>query len=422
MLDVRFIVEHPHVIKDDLKKRFKADRIWLVDELLEDYNTLKKFKKEVDDLRHKRNVLSEEVNKLKKQKKDPKKQLKEVKDIPGKIKEVEEKITLLEEKMKEKQRQIPNITHESVPQGKDETENLEVRKIGKVQEKKYEVKNHAQLIEEYQLADFDAGRLVAGEGFNYLLGKMALLDLALQRYGIDFLLKQKFTVVVPPLLIREEAMKGVVNMTDFKDTIYKVENEDKFLVGTAENALVPLFKDKVFKAKDLPVKVTAVTPCFRRELGAHGVDTKGLFRMHQFNKVEQVVFCDPQDSYILLEEIQKISEEFFKSLGLSIRTIAICSGDLGSKQAKQYDIEAWFPRQNAYKEVTSASNCTDYQSRPLNIKYEKQGIREYVHILNNTMVATSRAMVAILENFQEKDGSVTIPEVLQPYTGFKKIP
>ncbi|MBI4058032.1 serine--tRNA ligase [Candidatus Microgenomates bacterium] len=422
MLDIRFVTSHPEKVKDDLKKRNKADRIWMVDELMEDYKGWKTIKNEIDTLRHQRNALSEQINKLKKEKKDAPKLLAEVKDIPNKIKVKEEEGALLEKDINDKLVQIPNLLHSSVPIGKDAEDNKEVRKWGKPVKPKFELLNHAELIEKLGCADFDTGRSNAGQGFNYLLGAMAQVDLALQRYGIDFLLKKKFTPVIPPLLLNFKTLLGAVNgLQDFQDVVYKIENEDLYLVGTAEHPLVALMKNKTLSSKELPLRLCAVTPCFRKEIGAHGVDTKGLFRMHQFNKVEQVVYCHPDHSFKMLEEMQKITEEFVQSLEIPYRVIEICSGDLGAKLAKQYDIEAWFPRQNTYAEITSAGNCTDYQARSLNIRYQQGQDKNHVHILNNTMVATSRNMVALLENFQQKDGSVNIPTVLQKYTGFKKI-
>ncbi|MDD5331924.1 MAG: serine--tRNA ligase [Candidatus Nanoarchaeia archaeon] len=416
MIDIRLLRENPKIVKDNLKKRFKEDKINLIDEIIEKDRLVRDLKKETDDLRQRRNELAQEINTLKKQNKDVKPILKEAKELPEKIKERETSMENLQNEINYYMLRLPNILHESVPKGKDASENKEIRKVGKIEKKNFEIKSHSDLAEELKIADFEAGRKLAGQGFNYLLGDLALLDLALQRYGIDFLVKKSFKVVIPPILIRKETMEGVVNMADFEEVIYKIENEDLYLIGTAENSLVPIFKDEKIDYDELPIKLCAVTPCFRKEIGSRGVDTKGLFRMHQFNKVEQVIFSKPEDSYKILEEIQKISEEFFKSLEIPFRVIEICSGDIGDKQAKQYDIEAWFPRQDSYKEVTSASNCTDYQARRLNIKYlKKDTSRDYVHILNNTMVATSRAMVAILENHQNKDGSINIPKVLQPY-------
>ena len=271
------------------------------------------------------------------------------------------------------------------------------------------------------MADFDAGRSNAGQGFNYLLGDMALLDNALQRYGVDFLVSRGFKLVIPPIMLNFETLSGAVNgIQDFQDIVYKVEDEDMYLIGTAEHSLVSLYKGRTLSKKDLPMRLCAVTPCFRKEIGAHGVDTKGLFRMHQFNKVEQVVYCTPEESFELLEKLQRITEEFFESLEIPYRVIEICSGDLSAKFAKQYDIEAWFPRQDKYAEVTSAGSCTDYQARHLNIRYTDDKETRYLHILNNTMVATSRAMVTIIENYQNADGSITIPTVLQKYMHGKK--
>ncbi len=421
MLDLKFVIENPKVVKDDLVKRNKADRVWLVDELTQDYEFWRKLKFDIDTLRHERNKVSEEINKRKKEKKDVADLLKRAQEIPNKIKDNEEKSALLDSKTKEKLAQVPNILHVSVPKGKDATENVELKKWGKIQKITHAIKNHVELTEELGIADFETGRLVAGRGFNYLKGALARLDLALQRYGVDFLIARGFTPIIPPILLNKESIGSVVNFTDFADVIYKIENEDLYMIATAEYPLVTMSRNKLFNKEDLPLKVCAVTPCFRKEIGAHGVDTKGLFRMHQFNKVEQVVYTTQDKSYKLLDEIQKITEQFFQSLEIPYRVIEICSGDIGQKQAKQYDIEAWFPRQKEYREVTSASNCTDYQARSLNIRYTEKSEKKYVHILNNTMVATSRAMVAILENFQQKDGSVKIPKVLQQYTGFKDI-
>jgi seryl-tRNA synthetase len=249
---------------------------------------------------------------------------------------------------------------------------------------------------------------------------LAELDLALQKFGIDFLLKKGFKLIIPPLMLNKKTMGGTIPLQDFKEVVYKIEGEDLYLIGTSENSLVSLHKNKTYDKKDLPIKICAVTPCFRKEIGSRGVDTKGLFRMHQFNKVEQVIISNQEDSYDLLEEMEKITEEFFKKLEIPFRVVEICSGDLGPKQTKQYDIEAWFPRQNQYQEVTSASNTEEYQSISLNIKYQDGEEKKFCHMLNNTMVATSRAMVAIIENFQNKDGTINIPKALRKYIGGKK--
>ncbi len=419
MIDIKLLRENPEQVKKNVARRGKQHDVQLVEELHTADKKWRDIKQEVDDLRHQRNFLSQEINKAKKEHKNVDALLQQVKDIPLHLAEREERLALLEKQVHELLYGVPNLLHTSVPFGKDGADNKVLRSWGRPKSFSYPLQNHAELAEAFCLADFDAGRLVAGQGFNYLTGKLALLDLALQRYGIDFLKEEGFTPVIPPLLLNRETLSGAVDLSAFEQVIYKVEGEDLYLVGTAEHSLVSMMKGKILQT--LPVKVCAVTPCFRKEIGGHGVDTKGLFRMHQFNKVEQVIFAQPDDSFKLLEYMQKLTEKFFKSLKIPFRVIEICSGDLGAKFAKQYDIEAWFPRQGEYREVTSAGNCTDYQARRLNIRYEENGERRYVHILNNTMVATSRAMVAILENYQQKDGSVVIPDVLQKYTKFKKM-
>ncbi len=394
----------------------------MVDELVKDYESFKSLKKQTDDLRAKRNIISQEINDLKKAKKDASAQLKQASEIPKEIAELEEDLQLLNVEINKKLLQIPNLLDLSVPEGKEAADNVEVKKWGKIPKYNFELVSHTELIEKMGYAEFEAGRQNAGQGFNYLIDEMAVLDNALQRYGVDCLLKKGFKLVVPPLMLNFETLLGALNgLQDFEQVVYKVDKEDLYLIGTAEHALVSLYKNKLINAKDLPIKLCAVTPCFRKEIGAHGVDTKGLYRVHQFNKVEQVVYVHPKNSEKTLKEMQSITEEFVQSLEIPYRVIEICSGDLGNKFAKQFDIEAWFPRQNKYGEITSAGSCTDYQARALNIKFQEGQEKGYVHILNNTMIATSRVMVAIIENFQQKDGSIKIPKALHPYTKFKEI-
>ncbi len=424
MLDIKFIRDNQQIVKDDLKKRGKLDKLLWVDQLIKEYKESLDIKQEVEQLRHKRNMVSQEINKLQKEGRDIQGKVKEVREIPEFIKKLEARQEELQTSIATRQIGIPNVLHKSVPYGKDEKDNKVIRKWGKITKPKFELVNHAELLEKLNLADFETARKNSGQGFNYLIGSMAMLDLALQRYGIEFAVKNKFMPVIPPMLLHHEALLGALNgLKDFEDIIYKVENEDSYLIGTAEHALVTMQRDKVLQEKNLPLRFCAVTPCFRKEIGGHGVDMKGIFRMHQFNKVEQVIFSRPEESYKHMEYMQKVTEKFFQSLKIPYQVIEICSGDIGAKFTKQWDIEAWFPRQKAYHEVTSAGNCTDYQARALNIKYiNKNQKKQYVHILNNTMVATSRAMVAILENCQQKDYSIKIPAVLQKYMfGLKKI-
>ncbi|MDP6642423.1 MAG: serine--tRNA ligase [Candidatus Nanoarchaeia archaeon] len=422
MIDINLIRENPKLVRENIKNRFQKELISEVDEFLKLDDTWKKDKKKLDELRHRRNILSKEINEAKKQGGDIKKLIKEAKELPNKINDLEKKNNEIKEKIDSIHSKLPNILHKKVPIGEDESKNKVLRKWGVIKKPKFKLKNHVELLEDLGIADFDAGSSNSGRGFNYLKKEIALLDFALQRYGIDFLLKKGFDYVVPPMMLRFNTLLGALNgLKDFEDVVYKIENEDLYVIGTAEHSLVSMLKNKEMKKEKLPIKVCALTPCFRKEIGAHGVDSKGLFRMHQFNKVEQVTFSTEEDSFKMMEEMNKISEKFFQSLKIPYRVIEICSGDLGNKFSRQFDIEAWFPRQNSYKEVTSAGNCTDFQARALNIKYSNKSERKYCHISNNTMIATSRGMVAILENFQQKDGSIKIPTILQKYTGFKKI-
>lgn len=421
MIDIKLVRDKFEDVKKNVARRGKPEYMKLLEKLLKIDKEFRDIKPEVDALRHRRNEISEEINQSKKAKKTADSLLKEAKEIPKKLKELESKETLLQIEIKDILMQIPNLLQPEVPNGKDAKDNPIIRNWGEIPKFTFPLKSHAELIESLGLADFDAGREVAGQGFNYLKGEMAILDNALQRYGVDFLLERGFTLIIPPMMLNKDTLSGAVDLSAFKDVIYKIDNEDLYMIGTAEHALVSMMKGKTIDYKSLPLKFCAVTPCFRKEIGAHGVDTKGLFRMHQFNKVEQVIYTLPEDSPKMLEEMQGITEKFFQSLKIPYRVIEICSGDLGGKMSRQYDIEAWFPRQNSYQEVTSAGSCTDYQARRLNIKYDKKGEKTFVHILNNTMVATSRAMVAILENCQQKDGSVKVPEALWKYTGFKEI-
>src|SRR3989344_1204433 len=421
MLDINLVRSNPNLIKENLQKRFQETKIKILNDLIKKDQEFLKLKKETESLRHKKNELSSLINQLKKQKKPAAKEIKEAKQLPKNIEALESRQVKIKENIDESLTQLPNILHEIVPIGKNAQDNKEIKRWGKIPKFNFELSNHAELIESLGYADFETGRKTSGAGFNYLLNKVARLDDALQRYGIDFAIENGFSLVIPPIMLNKEAMGSAINFEDFKDVVYKIDKEDLYLVGSAEHSLVAFFKNKTLNKKDLPIKLCALTPCFRKEIGGHGVDMKGLFRMHQFNKVEQFCVSAPEDSYKMLNEMQRITEKFFESLEIPYRVIEICSGDISGKLSKQYDIEAWFPRQNTYREVTSAGNATDYQARRINVKYYDGKEKKIPHMINNTMVATSRTMVAILENYQQKDGSILIPKVLQEYTKFKKI-
>ncbi len=419
MLDAQFIRDNVTVVKKNMEK--KGLKSALVDEFLASEKKWRELKGSIDELRRERNEVTSEIMRLKKEGKDAAKALNRAKELPEKIKNSENELELLRANVDALQLQIPNMMHESVPIGKDDSENVEVAKFGKPAKVKFEIKNHAETIETNGWSDFDSAREVAGNGFYYLQGKLAVLNQALIRYAIDTMVKKGFMYVETPLMLRGDVIKKVTDLNDMQNQIYKIENEDLYLIGTSEHSMIGRYINKVIPEEKLPLKQTSYSMCFRREKGAHGIDEKGVYRTHQFNKVEMVVICHPKDSMKIYKELKAITIDLFKKMKVPIRELAICSGDLGSLKHVQVDIEAWSPRRNAYFEIGSCSNLTDAQARRLNIKVTDGKDKYYPHTLNNTAIATSRAMVAIVENFQQKDGSVLVPLVLQKYTGFKKI-
>lgn len=422
MLDINFIRENPDAIRKDLFKRNDSEKAKLLDEFIELDNNWKKTKGEADALRARRNKVSEEINKAKKDKGDASAFIKEAQEIPQKLKQLEELEAKQTQRMTWIRMRLPNILHDSVPVGKDDSENVEVKKWGTIKKFNFELKPHGEITEDLGMADFKKAAKVSGAGFYYLKGDLAVLDLALQRFAIDHLIKKGFTLVEPPHMLTREAYEGVTDVSSFEDVMYKIEGDELFLIATSEHPLMALYKDEVIEEKDLPIKMVGISPCYRREIGSRGVDTKGIFRVHQFNKIEQVIICKPEDSWKIHEEVQRNSEEIFEALGLPYHVVSICTGDIGSVAAKKYDIEVWYPREAKYSEVTSASNCTSYQAVRSNIKYSDAKGKYYVHSLNNTGVATSRAMRAILENYQNADGTVDVPQALWPYmNGVKKL-
>lgn len=422
MQDIKLIRDTPDVLIKDLEKRKDTEKIKSVKKVVKLDLDWRKLKHEEDQLRSQRNTLSKQVAELKKQKKDASKVLAQVKNIPVKIKESEEKRKQLEQEIDLILKSLPNLMHESVPYGKDDSENVSIRTWGEPVKKDFELKPHSELAESLNVADFERAAKISGSGFYILKGKLALLNQALIRLAIDSLVSKGYNYTEVPYMLNKDAYETGVSLEDFEDVMYKIEGEDKYLIATSEHPLLAQFKDEVFEADQLPIKICSYSMCFRREIGSHGIDTKGLFRTHQFNKVEQVIICKPEESYKLHEELQKNAEELHKKLGLPYRVVNICTGDLGNFAAKKYDIETWMPRQQQYKETCSNSNYTDYQARRANIKFKDKDKNLLVHTLNSTAIATSRIMVAILENYQNEDGSLTIPKVLRPYMyGMKKI-
>ncbi|MBR9699134.1 serine--tRNA ligase [Candidatus Woesearchaeota archaeon] len=420
MLDMKFIREHPEIIRKDLEKRGDNEKLSWVDEIITKDASYRELLQESQKLRHTRNKLTADINELKKAGKDISEKLAEAKSIPEKIKSLEEKSGKLAQEIKGKRMRLPNILHESVPIGKDDTENEVIREVGKKKEHDFELISHGEWLEKNDQADFKKAAMVSGAGFYYLKDKIKLLELALQKFAIDSLVEKGYTLVEPPFMLRRKPYEGVTDLEDFEKVMYKIDNDDLYLIATSEHAIGALFMDETIEK--LPVKYAGVSACFRREIGSHGLDTKGLFRVHQFNKVEQFIFCKPEDSWEHFEELIGNAEELFKALELPYRIVNICTGDIGIVAAKKYDLEVWMPREKRYREAVSCSNCTSYQAVRLNVKYKKGAEKEYVYTLNSTAIATSRALRAIIENFQQKDGSVVIPKVLRPYmNGIKKV-
>jgi len=421
MLTIKFIKENPNIVKKDLKKRNDPEKVKWIDLILKKHSQYLDLLKKEQELRHKRNLITDEINQLKKQGQDIKEKIKEAKEFPQKVHELTNKVETLRNEIKYYLMRIPNVLHDSVPRGKDETENKTVRKWGEIKKPSFELKSHGEIIEKLNLGDFDSAAKVSGRGFYYLLGDLALMELALQRFAIDILTKKGFTLTEVPLMLRKKPYEGVTDLGDFETMMYKVENEDLYLIATSEHAIGARLMNHTFEEKELPLKFVGVSPCFRKEIGSHGVDEKGLFRVHQFNKVEQFIFCKPENAWQLFEDLIKNAEELCKKLKLPYKITSICTGDIGTVAAKKYDLDVYMPREKAYKEVVSCSNCTSYQAVRLNIKYQKGQEKEYVHTLNSTAIATSRTLRAILENYQQKDGTVKVPAVLVPYMNGIKV-
>ena len=422
MIDIGLIREDSKAVKDNIKKKFQDKKLPLVDKVKKLDDEWRKGKYKGDSLRSERNKISEEINKAKKAKdeKKAKELIKQAKEIPEKISKNEEKGKKLEEQIKEIMYQIPNMIHKSVPIGKDESENVEIKKIGKPKKFTFKIKNHIELGEDLGILDFATSAKTSGKGFYYLRGDLALLNMALINFARDYMIKQGFQYVEPPLMIRRNILDGVYSGEEIEQMAYKINDEDLYLIATSEHPLIGQFIDQTITKKDLPIKETAYSMCFRREIGSHGVDEKGIYRTHQFNKQEMIVICEPEDSYKWYDQMLKYTLDVFKALEVPIRVWECCSGDLADLKAKSCDVEAWSPKLKAYYEVGSLTNMEEAQARRLNIKIQDKGKRYFAHTLNNTVIATSRALIAIMENHQQKDGSIKIPKALQKYMGGKK--
>lgn len=420
MLDIRIIRENPELVRQNLKKRGDPSNLKMLDDLTASDRTWRQGLTDLNNLRHERKQITTEIAIAKKKGGDTNKEIVKAKKVDTEITKLEKQVSEAEEKVHALLMKLPNLLHETVPFGKDENDNVEIRKWGEPPKFTFPVKDHMDLGTKLDIVDVERAGKITGARFFFLKKDAVLLDMALIHFALDEIAKKGYSPVAPPYLMRRKAYEGVVALGDFEDVLYKVENEDLYLIATSEHPMGAMFMDEVLMAENLPLKLAGVSTNFRKEAGAHGKDTRGVFRTHQFNKVEQFIFSRPEDSWKLHEELIHNAEELVKKLGLAYRVVNVCTGDIGTVAAKKYDIEAWMPAQNAYREIVSCSNCTDYQARRLNIKYrEKEGgaPKGFVHTLNSTAIATGRTIVALIENYQQEDGSVVVPDVLRKYMG-----
>lgn len=423
MLDMRLIRENPEMVKQNLQKRGDPENLHMLEELIDSDRVWRENLTRLNDLRHGRRQATANIAALKKEGKEADAEIRKGKTIDTEITALAKQVGEDEQRVQHLLMRLPNLLHESVPTGKDENDNVQTRTWGKPHKFTFTPKGHAEIGLDLDIMDVERAGKIAGARFFYLKGDGVLLDLALRTFALKEMAKKGHVLIEPPFLMRREPYEGVVALTDFEDVLYKIENEDLYLIATSEHPMAAMFMNETLSAKDLPLKMAGISTNFRKEAGAHGKDTKGIFRTHQFNKIEQFVFCKPEDSWEIHEQLLHNAEELVQKLGLPYRVVNVCTGDIGTVAAKKYDIEAWMPAQNGYREVISCSNCTDYQARRLKIKYrEKEGEppKGFVHTLNSTAIATGRTIVAILENYQQEDGSVIVPEALREYMGNKE--
>ncbi len=416
MLDPKIILQNIEKVREMLANR---DVDFDLDELVKLDKQRRDLIKKTDELRKKKNDISIEVAQKKKSGQDVTQIIKEMQEVSAKLSGLEETQTKVNESYTRFMFTIPNLIHDSVPIGKDETANKEIRRWGNVPQFDFDVKNHIDISQSLDLLDIERAAKIAGARFYYLKNDLVMLNQALIKYALDYLSEKKYTLVQPPYLINRKSMEGVIITEDFESVIYKIENDDLYLIGTSEHALAAMHADEILDGKKLPIRYAGISTCFRKEAGAHGKDQKGIFRVHQFDKIEQFAFSKPEDSWKEHERMLSIAEEFYQNLGIPYKVTILSSGDLGKISAKTYDLEVWMASQKAYREVVSCSNCLDFQSRRLKIRFRDKTSdqTQYIHTINSTLVATSRVIVSILENFQTKDGHVSIPKVLQKYVG-----
>ncbi|MBD8923229.1 serine--tRNA ligase [bacterium] len=423
MIDIKLIRENSDLVKENIKKKFQDEKLGLVDEVYEYDKDYRKFKQKADELRAKRKDISSNIGNLMRDgKKDEAEALKnEVNKINEEIDEIEVKEENLAKEIKDRMMVIPNIMDESVPIGRDDSENVEVEKFGEPVVPSYEIPHHADIIASLNGLDKESAGRTSGEGFYYLLGDIARLHEAMLAYARDYMIEQGFTYCIPPFMIHSDVVTGVMSFPEMEAMMYKIEGEDLYLIGTSEHSMIGRFKDQMIKKADLPIKMTSYSPCFRKEGGSHGLEERGLYRVHQFEKQEMIVLCEPEESMNYYEQMWKYTVEIFRNLDVPVRQLECCSGDLADLKVKSCDVEAWSPRQQKYFEVGSCSNLGDAQARRLGIRVKDEKGNYFLHTLNNTCLATPRGLIAVIENNYNEDGTVSVPKVLQPYMGGKKV-
>ena len=422
MLDLRFVRENPEIVKQNIRNKFQDAKLPLVDDVIELDEENRKVKKEADDLRASRNKISKQIGALMGQgkKEEAEEVKKQVTAASDHLAELEEKEKDLEERIKKIMMTIPNIIDPSVPIGKDDSENVEVQKYGDPVVPDFEIPYHTEIMEKFNGIDLDSARRVAGNGFYYLMGDIARLHSAVIAYARDFMIDRGFTYCVPPFMIRSDVVTGVMSFAEMDAMMYKIEGEDLYLIGTSEHSMIGKFIDQIIPEEELPKTLTSYSPCFRKEKGAHGIEERGVYRIHQFEKQEMIVVCKPEESKMWFDKLWQNTVDLFRSMDIPVRTLECCSGDLADLKVKSVDVEAWSPRQKKYFEVGSCSNLGDAQARRLRIRVNgPDGKKYFAHTLNNTVVAPPRMLIAFLENNLQADGSVRIPEVLRPYMGGK---
>ena len=425
MLDIKFVRENPDIVKENIKKKFQDSKLPLVDQVIELDKEARAIQQEADELRAKKNTIAKQIGALMAQgKKDEAEQIKaqvkqEVAKNSARLAELEAKEPAVKEELKKIMMVIPNIIDPTVPIGKDDTENVELERFGEPVVPDFEVPYHTEIMEKFDGIDLDSARKVAGNGFYYLMGDIARLHSAIISYARDFMIDRGFTYCVPPFMIRSDVVTGVMSFAEMDAMMYKIEGEDLYLIGTSEHSMIGKFIDTMVPEEKLPYTLTSYSPCFRKEKGAHGIEERGVYRIHQFEKQEMIVVCKPEESAMWFDKLWKNTVDLFRSMDIPVRTIECCSGDLADLKVKSYDVEAWSPRQKKYFEVGSCSNLGDAQARRLKIRVKGKDGKYFAHTLNNTVVAPPRMLIAFLENNLNEDGSINIPTVLQPYMGGK---